>query len=107
MAHFFDALTRLFSLLLQVVDGVVGGLKPAVKKVARSAAGALRWFARAVLGPQVDRARTNLTLRLAPVGRFGWAAQRREPGKARRLFQLVGWRLHGGGPRGEEHVEAA
>lgn len=107
MASFFDALTRLLGLLWQVADGVVGWLKPVAKKAATFAARAARWVATAVLGVDAEQARAGLILRLVPANATAALAHAREPGKARRLFQLVGWRLHGGGPRGEGHVEAA
>lgn len=105
MRQLLDTLKCVLGLLLRVTGIAVGRAGGVARKAAQAAKGALRWVASAILGEHVSRARWSLALLFAPASDISEPS--REPGKAGRLFQLIGWRLHGGGPRSEAHVEAA
>lgn len=107
MRHLLDALKCMIGLLLRAAGGFVEWARPTAKKAARAAGGALRWITAVAFGAHGERARWSLKLLLAPTIRLAASEHAPEPGKARRLFQLLGWRLHGGGSRGEAHVKAA
>lgn len=105
MRQLLDALKCVLGLLLRVAGIAVGRAGDVAWKAAQAAKGALRWVASAILGEHATRVRRSLALLIAPASNISEPS--REPGKAGRLFRLIGWRLHGGGPRSEAHVEAA